>query len=68
MKLNATIRRRLQRNFERRFGQSMWPLTIREKSTGIFRVFDPETGTWADYTLGGSRLRRIAELDQGALQ
>lgn len=54
---------RLTRAFERRFGKSLVPLVIRQKAHGLWRVIDKETGTWADYVLNGSRIRRVAELD-----
>lgn len=61
--MNAILKARLTRNFERRMGQSMLPLVIRECEHGRWRVFDPETGSWVDYELRGTRLRRVAELD-----
>ena len=62
----TVLERRLIRNFERRMGKSMLPLVIKHTGEGIWRVFDPETGSWVQYTIDHGptgRLRRLNERD-----
>ncbi|WP_046864489.1 hypothetical protein [Microvirga massiliensis] len=55
------LQRRLFRAFEHRFGKAVRPLKVQRKCDGDWRVFDPQTGTWADFTQAGTRLRCVAE-------
>lgn len=52
-----------QRAFERRFGKSVLPLVVKHRSEKVVHVFDPETGSNADYDVSGWRIRRTQEFD-----
>ena len=55
------IQQRLQRAFERWFGEPRPPLIFRQRRNGIQRLVDPETGSWAEYKVAGSCFRRVAQ-------
>ena len=53
-----------KRAFTRRFGQSIMPLSVKSDGACV-RIYDPESGSWADYDTTKWRVRRIAEYDAG---
>lgn len=56
-------KRRARRAFERRFGQSVLPLTMRLEN-GLLYIRDNETRTWAEYAWRNRhRLRLMHEYD-----
>lgn len=57
------MKARVTRAFERRFGKSTMPLVVKAMSFDVWRVVDTETGTWAEYSIRGSRIRRLQEQD-----
>jgi len=57
-----TTEQKCERAFERRFGQSLMLSTIRPRS-GVVKVFDVETGSWAEYDVTAWRIRRLTEYD-----
>lgn len=56
-----------KRAFERRFGKSMLPLKVTEfqhdNGARCVRIFDPETGSWAEYNIAWPRVHRMREFD-----
>lgn len=63
---HCTQCQKAHRAFERRFGKSMLPLRVKHRSAKIVHVFDPETGSSADFDCSGWRIRRITEDDANA--
>lgn len=62
-----TKEERCKQAFQRRFGKSMLPLSVKPIADGrILRVTDRETGTWADYDVTAWRVRRVHEHDEAA--
>jgi hypothetical protein len=63
----ADARRRAKRAFERRFGKSMLPLKAtrfkHDNGAECVRIFDPETGSWAEYNIAWPRVGRMREHD-----
>ncbi len=56
--------------FERRFGKSMLPLGVRPfihaNGGQCVRIFDRETGSWAEYNVRGWRITRMRDHDEMA--
>lgn len=59
-----------KRAFELRFGKSMMPLSATkfrlDDGRECVKILDPETGTWAEYTICTKRIRRLREHDNAA--
>ena len=53
--------------FERRFGKSMLPLATTpfrlDDGRDCVKILDPESGSWAEYTISTRRVRRLREHD-----
>ena len=49
--------------FCRRFLSQRSDLTIRMERPNLVKVIDARTFCWADYDIGGHRVRKVAEFD-----
>lgn len=54
---------RCKRSFERRFGQSIMPLVVKNISKNEMKITDTETGSWAIYDTSLWRIRKVREHD-----
>lgn len=57
----ADLGDKICRAFERRLGRRPADFSIRQVRSGLYRITDLETGSWAEYDTSWWRIRRVAE-------